>query len=336
MAKKAFVYDGSQWVDIAQSTADLSNYANMTTTPISGFRNAIINGDFRIWQRGTSFASNGYTADRWINNSLNGTTTISRQAFTAGAAPVSGYEGTFFLRAASTGGGSYSIAEQRIEDVRTFAGQTVTLSYWAKCASGTVVNDPTLVQTFGSGGSTEVTASTATATITTTWQRFTHTFTIPSIAGKTIGTNGYLNARIYRYLGSAAVTVDIWGVQIERGTIATPFEQRPIGTELALCQRYYVLVGAGGAGSVDFSTRVNIAWQFPVTMRDTPPNPTKINEPTVRVSNTTFTATASTIAATYGYTQGATVVIDGFSGLTTGWGVACVNNAAVYAFSAEL
>jgi len=71
MAKKAFVYDGTNWVDIAQSTTDLSNYANMTTTPISGFRNFLINGDFRINQRNgltevlNPVSASKYVTDRW-------------------------------------------------------------------------------------------------------------------------------------------------------------------------------------------------------------------------------------------------------------------------------
>ena len=245
MAKKAFVYDGTNWVDIAQSTTDLTNYPNMTTTPISGFRNAIINGDFKINQRGfTSTTANSvYTFDRWVTT-VAGTQTYSTQAFSPGASPSSG--GINYLRIVTTAGASnYATIQQRIEDVRTFAGDTVTISFWAKAASGTPKIDITPGQNFGSGGSTTVSVTSKAVTLSTAWQRFTHTVTVPSISGKTVGTSSYLalelqlNNAYNASIGQQSNTFDIWGVQVEKGTIATPFEQRPIGVEIALCQRYY-------------------------------------------------------------------------------------------------
>ena len=103
-------------------------------------KNKIINGDFGIWQRGTSFsnpANATYVADRWFVE-LDGssfTRTISQQTFTPGTAPVAGYEGQYFLRwNTSVAGTSNTIQalSQRIEDIRTLSGQTVTLSFWAK------------------------------------------------------------------------------------------------------------------------------------------------------------------------------------------------------------
>jgi len=70
--------------------------------------NAIINGAFDIWQRGTSFSASGYTADRWSSDFVTGAGTISQQAFTPGAAPVTGYEGTYFLRRSVTTGAQFS------------------------------------------------------------------------------------------------------------------------------------------------------------------------------------------------------------------------------------
>lgn len=67
-------------------------------------KNKIINGDFGVWQRGTSFtnpasSANIYTADRWVLDFANANPTsasITQQTFTPGAAPVAGYEGRFF------------------------------------------------------------------------------------------------------------------------------------------------------------------------------------------------------------------------------------------------
>jgi hypothetical protein len=242
MAKKAKVYTGTEWVDLAAATTDLSQYPNMTTTPISGFRNAIINGDFRIWQRGTSFSVPNqvvtYHADRFFTwNAGNGTVTVSRQDFTPGNT-ISGYEPQHYLRTAVTSVGTsteFNIG-QRIEDVRTFAGQTITISVWMKSDANRTVGVKEF-QNFGTGGSTFASMSLGNFNVTTSWQRFSVTTTVPSISGKTIGTGS--NFTIEFSLPASNQTTEMWGMQVEKGTIATPFEQRFIGTELSLCQRYY-------------------------------------------------------------------------------------------------
>jgi hypothetical protein len=236
---------------LTQSSAS-STYANMATTPISGFRNAIINGKFDIWQRGTSFTPSSsliYTADRFFAfNNGNGSMTVSRQAFTPGN-QIAGYESEYYLRTvvASVGTSGLFNLGQRIEDVRSFAGQTVTVSFWMKSdASRTVTGFA--YQLFGTGGSTNTTTQYGTFNVTTSWQRFTATVTLPSISGKTIGANSYLAIELN--LPAAIQTTEIWGMQVEKGSIATPFEQRPIGTELDLCRRYfqsnqaYIITGA--------------------------------------------------------------------------------------------
>lgn len=127
---------------------------------------------------------------------------------------------------------------QRIEDVRTYAGQTVTISFWAKAASALSLT-PYLEQNFGSGGSASVYTSGTAASVTTSWQRFTATVSVASISGKTIGTSSFLN--FYFLTSTLSTNIDIWGVQIEAGSVATAF-QTATGTlqgELAACQRYY-------------------------------------------------------------------------------------------------
>jgi hypothetical protein len=282
MAKKAFVYDGTQWVDIAQSTTDLSNYANITTTPISGFRNAVINGDFRVWQRGTSFTtgSGTYTADRWVYsfNGTGATRTVSQQSFTPGNT-ISGYEPQYHLRyAQSVAGtsGTYNVIGQKIEDARTFAGQTVTISFWAKAAASTTITTG-FDRNYGTGGSSsDDNTNIVSHSLTTSWQRFTTTVTIASVSGKTIGANSFL----LFWIGmptNVTFTIDIWGVQVEKGSIATPFEQRPIGTELSLCQRYFYRLAPGTAygmltmyGNAVSGTVAYPMVKLPTTMRVSP------------------------------------------------------------------
>ena len=97
----------------------------------SAGKNKIINGDFGIWQRGTSFtnlATNTYTADRWTVSSTNSTIDVSQGSFTAGTAPVAGYEGTYFATVTADATDTDARFLQKIEDARTFAGQTVTVS----------------------------------------------------------------------------------------------------------------------------------------------------------------------------------------------------------------
>ena len=124
-------------------------------------KNKFINSNFSVWQRGTSFTptvTGEYNADRWLVtfNGTGATRTISQQTFTPATAPVAGYEGQYFCRFAQSvagSGGTYNQFMQRIEDVRTFAGQTVTLSFWAKAASAKSLTLCKAEHNFGSGGS---------------------------------------------------------------------------------------------------------------------------------------------------------------------------------------
>lgn len=217
----------------------------------AGLKNAVINGNFDIWQRGTSFtepANNAYTADRW-GVSYNGTgmtRTVSRQAFALGQTDVPG-EPEFYLRNDVTVAGTGQTFNQltyKIEDVRTFAGQVVTVSFYAKAdVAVSLVNPSAIFQQFGSGGtpSAQVNAlSFGTPSLTTAWQRFTFTGTLPSISGKTLGTDNNNRLAVVLSIPNNTVrTIDIAQMQIEKGSVATAFEKRPPALELALAQRYY-------------------------------------------------------------------------------------------------
>jgi hypothetical protein len=249
-------------------------------------KNQVINGAFDVWQRGTSFTVTGtesvvYKADRWSIQADGSTTTrtISRQAFTPGTAPVAGYEGNYFLRYAQTtaGNNSYNFLTTRLENVTTYAGQTVTLSFWAKADAARTVST-NIVQNFGSGGSGSVSSTAQNNSLTTSWQRFTYTVTLASISGKTIGTSSFVELTFQLPSGAITPTIDIWGVQFEASNVATAF-QTATGTiqgELAACQRYYFKHPATGAnspintGSYYTSTNVGTIVPFPVPMRVAP------------------------------------------------------------------
>jgi len=264
------------------------------TTNFAAGKNKIINGDFRINQRNfTSNTTSGvYNFDRWLSNNVDGTSTYSAQTFTPGAAPVSGYEAINYLRVVTSGqtlANAATIIPQKIEDVRTLAGQTATVSFYAQSGSGTPSISIEYDQQFGSGGSTRVTTFVAKTAINTSWTRYTATFAVPSISGKTIGTNSFCNLNFFisagsdfnartSSLGIQSNTFNIWGVQLEAGSTATAF-QTATGTiqgELAACQRYYYRISPAAAnrrlanGMGVSTTIAQLLFPFPVTMRTEP------------------------------------------------------------------
>jgi hypothetical protein len=254
-------------------------------------KNKIINGDFAINQRNfTSTTSNNvYGFDRFYNEYSAGTSTYSAQTFTVGSAPVAGYESQNFARVVTTGqtGTCYCVFAQKIEDVRTLAGQTITVSFWAKAGSGTPKISAGVTQIFGSGGSAGVlTLASSVPTLTTSWARYSFTINVPSISGKTIGTGSSLaaypilsdNAVLGSTVGAQNNTFDIWGVQVEAGSIATPFQTATgtIAGELAACQRYFYRLQNGGSlapvgnGAMYSGTSGYPQHAFPTMMRTVP------------------------------------------------------------------
>jgi hypothetical protein len=209
-------------------------------------KNHIINGKFDIWQRGTSFnvSSGAYTADRWtfvFDGSL--TNTVSRQAFTLGQTDVPN-EPTYFLRIAVTAASSQTFCRmiQWIESVRTVASKQITLSFYAKSDTAGDVLTTTFRQDFGTGGSpsSSVDSASKNHTLLTTFQKLTHTLTLASISGKTLGTNGNdALGLFFDFPLNQTYTIDIANIQVEQGPIASDFEDRHISEEIALCARYY-------------------------------------------------------------------------------------------------
>ena len=243
-----YYYDGDsyQWVASKNDATFSSTLGPRVDALEQGSINYVINGAMDIWQRGTSFSFTSntpqYTADRWYCNSTfsAGSSSVTQQTFTPGSAPVAGYEGTYFMRMTAGSTASWMEFSQRIEDVRTASGTTVTLSFWAK-ASTTTTFTPMLRQNFGTSGSSNVDTAGSNVTLTTAWARYTATIVLPSITGKTINANNYLAVFLYASSPSSSQTIDLWGVQLNQGTVATAFHRNApsIQAELAACQRYY-------------------------------------------------------------------------------------------------
>jgi hypothetical protein len=345
-----------------QAQAD-AKFVQQTTNFFAG-KNHIINGDFGINQRSfTSTTTSGtYGFDRFFMFNADGTCTYSAQTFTAGTAPVAGYEATNFARLVTTGqtlSSAFSILIQRIEDVRTLANQTVTVSFWAKAATGTPKIAIELDQNFGNGGSTRVTSAVGQPTISTSWARYSATIAVPSISGKTIGASNYLSANLIvsagadynsrtGSLGIQSNTFDIWGVQVEAGSIATPFQTATgtIAGELAACQRYYTRNTATGNASSFFglgtaisTTQIDVPIKLPTTMRVFP---SAVDFATLRVTpdgnNSVLAVTALTLLGTTLNQDIATVraVVSGATQFRPYFLSASADVTAYVGFSAEL
>lgn len=218
---------------------------------ISG-KNLLINGNFDIWQRGISFSNSNstptaYTADRWqVYRSGWATGVTANQG--AGINGVPGaYTGINIIRSSgdtSTANINLSYPFETM-DVRKMAGQQLTLSFWA-VAYGAFVGAPlTLSVASGTGSDGSPPAGFTNAVVTNTgvgsmmgaWKKFTATFTVPS------GSSQFGFTILTAPTGTAAANnadnFYIAQVQLEFGPIATAFERRTYGQELALCQRYY-------------------------------------------------------------------------------------------------
>lgn len=228
--------------------------STINSGPVAGFKNKIINGNFDYWQRHTVAGSstwvapisNFFGADRWLHNcnGTGGAGALTRQSFTVGQSEVPNNP-AYFLRlnvttapSGQTAGNNY--VEQRIEDVTTLATQQVTVSFWAR-GSGTLPGIY-LCQTFGTGGSAQVCQTLVTnlalsGGTTGAWTKYVYTATLPSVSGKTIGTDHYVNLT-WQLPINTTYQIDLAQVQVEQGPVATQFEMRPQAVEEMLCLRY--------------------------------------------------------------------------------------------------
>lgn len=222
-----------------------NSYISINGNNVTPFamRNRLINGDMRIWQRGTTTANTtSYTADRWFVNRNGGGSgvTVSR----------SGDATNYYLKvqrnANDTQTGALDV-RQVIETLNCadLAGKSVTLSFVGYVGANYSVGSNSVVLELRSSTATDdnvnvvgswSSVGSSTLSLTTTPTRYSATFTVPANALT-------LMLRIYggNYSGTAGAddSLYITQVQLEEGSILTPFERRSFTTELQLCQRYY-------------------------------------------------------------------------------------------------
>ena len=230
-------------------------------------KNLVINGAMQIAQRGTSgsTSSTGYlSVDRFIVNA-NGTSVTLAQSSDVPANTGLEYSMSF-TRTAS--GQDFRHAVELPADGK--AGRldgTLTVSYYAKINTGTANGTfqyRYAASALGGGNTQTVTTSDS---LTTTWQRFTHTFT----NADTVAAGDLSFSMLWSV--DTNCTLNITGVQLEVGSSATEFEHRPYTTEYQLCQRYLENIGVDASAAIwsGYGATVNyLNWQFKVQKRAIP------------------------------------------------------------------
>lgn len=272
-------------------------------------RQAIMNGNFDVWQRGTSTTLSDATitrlADRWFDYAADDggtlpTLTRTRQSLTAGELSNAFYFTRLNTNGAGTSLGNSSIGTmgQRIEFGTRFLcgnGKKVTISFWARSDIANKKIWPVLIQNYGTTGSPtsqEYIAGTS-ITLTSTLTQYTQTFTTNTLSGKTFGTsnNDYLALELVYQWGSTTASsyglsgtetyvgsgnIDIAQVQLCAGEVALPFQPKSYAQELADCQRYYWRLDGTDNSPITVTTNhaSNAAFgclHLPTRMRSTAP-----------------------------------------------------------------
>ena len=243
--------------------------ANATNIPL---RNLFLNGALDVAQRGDSYSSaNAYMADQWY---VFATGSTSSRLTTS---PPDGF--THYIRFPSTS--NSVIFSQQIEleaqgKVGKYKNKTVTVSWYARSeSSNKMYVDAAFKNNSGGGDYTTIVSGSGSAQdITSSWARYSQTFTISATPH---ANNTCLSIMIRTpSSGSGSTgTLELTGFQAEFGSVATDFEHRSFAQELALCQRYFYQIN-GNNGDISISggflnaSEFFVLVDFPVTMRATP------------------------------------------------------------------
>jgi hypothetical protein len=262
--------------------------------------NAVLNSSFNVWQRGTSgftpstgSSATGYSADRWflVRAAFAAGSTVSRQ-LTGDTTNLPNIQ--YCARVQRDSGNTSTAAvgmSQSFETMNSipFAGKTVTLSFYARKGAdysgtatgfaGVVVSGTGTDQnaSLGYTGFSSVASATPSAgglaSLTTTWQRFTATGTVPTTSKEICVSMDFIPT------GTAGANdyVEVTGVQLELGNVATPYQpnQSTYQAELAACQRYYLNIARGtgktlGIVSYYNASSLHLGVSYPVEMRTAP------------------------------------------------------------------
>ena len=256
-------------------------------TPVQ--QNPVLNSAFQVWQRGTSLAASGwvYGADRWAywRDAYVGGITMSRQVTNDTTnLPFIQYCARIQRTAANTST-AVLYTTNTFESLNSIplAGKAISISYYARAGANYSAASNSLSVAVISGTGTDqqgnsftggATVVTSLATLTTTWQRFTATGTVAATATQLAITASYTP------VGTAGANdyFEITGVQLEVGSVATPFHtfSTTLQGELAACQRYYwqspstVAYTPYGFGSFISTSSFQAPIKLPISMRIIP------------------------------------------------------------------
>jgi hypothetical protein len=307
-----------------------------------GFRNRIINGDMRIAQRGTSFTgiggAGGYTVDRWfVDNNTDSAVTISQQSdVPTGAGFQNSLRSAVTTADTSIAASQNNRISQKIEgfNVSDLVGRAFTISFWVRSSkTGTHC-----VALRNSGGDRSYVAE-YTVGAANTWE-----FKTITVA------DGFVSAGTWNFTNGAGVIVEwvlavgstlqttpgawqtgtfigtsnqvncldtignifaITGVQLEAGSVATPFERRDYGRELIMCQRYYFSAGVYQwlSRPTDADANLKGTTRYGQTMRATPTitntASATVGTDAITADYVTWTRGASGVAQVYTFTASA-------------------------------
>ena len=315
----SIILDGTSGITSPNETIT----GSLNTPNTFGFKNRIINGGMVIDQRNagasqTVTTAGAYTVDRFFIQPTGASVTTQR------VAGSSGYQ--YALRLTGTASVTQCFVQQKIEQLNSndLAGQTVTVSFTASSSTLTSLTCYVEYASAADNWATFTTSTTQAITINSTATRYSFQATLSASA-----TNGI------RFIFSTGAftsgTLDITGVQLEKGSVATSFDYRPYGTELSLCQRYYESTFSIGSAPVQNGGATNafrisqtaaagapcrgFTWIYKTTKRDTPSTITSYNPSAANANVRNFTrsndATISgvtginTIGITFSFTSSA-------------------------------
>lgn len=243
----------------AALTVDSSQNVSVTGTLAMGssfLRNRLINGGMNVYQRGSVSAttSGAYTLDRWFVTPTGATVTVTRSTSTVPS------NFTASLNVAGAASVTNVSVYQRIESLNCqdfTSGAIVTVSGWIRQSTGSAVTTATVALTTPTASDNYTSTSSAASTYTipsianATWVYFSNAFTL------TTGCTNGLQVTIALGGGLTTGSLNLTGVQLEVGSVATPFERRQYTHEQLLCQRY--LPSFVSSSTISFVTGSGIA-----------------------------------------------------------------------------
>jgi len=366
----------SATANITLDTAGNATVGNTLAMGSSFLRNRIINGDMRIDQRngGASGTAGAYTVDRWLFNASLATKGTWQQNAGSVTPPVgfSNYLGFTSNSSYSVTSGDYFTFVQFIEGLNlqdlawgTVSAKTITISFWVRSSLtgtfGGVINNGAFNRSYpftyviNSANTWEQKSITIPGDTTGTWLTTNGigiSLQLSMGSGATYaGTPSTWASTVYAsatgcqsVVGTNGATFYITGVQLEVGSVATPFERRQYSTELMLCQRYLPAfpyasgvnpyIAAGMVTSLSSSTTAWFTVALPVTTR-VPPTGVTVSAASHFAAFLPSTATTNATGFTFGgaTTTSANFNISGLSGTTAGYSTLLyMNTSSAYMY----